>query len=502
MKRVWPLAVAPVAFLLYFFGYPLVRIISMTIGGWREALAIPGLDRVFAFTFGQAVLSTFLTLLVGLPVTAAFSRHLVPGRRWMEAVLSMPFVLPTVVVGAAFVALGFKGSFWGIVLAHVFYNVSVVIRIVGPTWTQLGHALEEAAATLGAGPVKRFRHIMLPLLAPSLGATASLVFLFTFTSFGVVVILGGLELATVEVAIWREATGMFRLGAAAALALVQLVLVSGVLYLFARIQRKRAVALPVTVLPPSKPPSALAWIWLTFGLVASMTPILLLVVGSLRVQGRWSAAAWLNSSTDLAVATGNSLLFATVATVVAVIIGGLSAWFIAKQTSGVGTLIDVLVMLPLGTSAVTIGLGMLVALDRPVDLRGSWLLVPLAHSLVAIPFVMRILVPSLRAIGGDLGDAAAVLGASPRRVWREVELPLVRRALGAAAAFAAAISIGEFGATAFLVRPASTTLPALVFRSLSRPGPLNLAAALAAASVLLVLVGGVVTMADPRRQKL
>ena len=144
--------------------------------------------------------------------------------------------------------------------------------------------------------------------------------------------------------------------------------------------------------------------------------------------------------------------------------------------------------LPLGVSAVTVGFGFLIALDEPpLDLRTSWILVPIAQALVAIPFVVRTMTPILRSIDPRLREAAATLGASPVRVWREVDLPIVARAALVAAGFAFAISLGEFGATVFIVRPEHPTLPVEIFRLLGRPGELNFGAAMAASVILMAL---------------
>ena len=111
----------------------------------------------------------------------------------------------------------------------------------------------------------------------------------------------------------------------------------------------------------------------------------------------------------------------------------------------------------------------------------------MAQALVAIPFVVRIVVPTLRAIDERQREAAALLGAPPRRVWREIDLPIALRALAVAAGFAFAISLGEFGATVFLARPDRPTLPVAIFRFLGRPGELNAAEAYALAVVLMVV---------------
>jgi thiamine transport system permease protein len=155
-------------------------------------------------------------------------------------------------------------------------------------------------------------------------------------------------------------------------------------------------------------------------------------------------------------------------------------------------------MLPLGTSAVTVGFGFLIALDkRPLDLRTSAALIPIAHAIVAIPFVVRAMVPVLRSIDPRVRDAAATLGASPARVWREVDLPVVARALTVAAGFAAAVSLGEFGATVFIARPDTPTIPVAIYRLLGRPGSANFGQAMAL-STLLMLVTAVVALAVER----
>ncbi len=148
-------------------------------------------------------------------------------------------------------------------------------------------------------------------------------------------------------------------------------------------------------------------------------------------------------------------------------------------------------MLPLGTSAVIIGFGFLVSLGSvpflPIDLRTSALLIPIAHALVALPFVVRATVPVLRSVDGRLREAAAVLGASPSRAWREIDLPIVGRAALVGAGFAFAVSLGEFGATLFIVRPDVPTMPVAIFRLLGQPGVLAFGQAMAMAVVLMIV---------------
>jgi len=194
-------------------------------------------------------------------------------------------------------------------------------------------------------------------------------------------------------------------------------------------------------------------------------------------------------------AVRNSLLFAGVATALALTLGGSASVVIARASPSATAprTLDMFLMLPLATSAVTIGFGFLITLDHPpLDLRTSPLLIPVAHALVAIPLVVRTMVPVLRAVDPRLRQAAAVLGASPVRVWREIDLPIAARAGLVAAAFAFVVSLGEFGATVFIARPDYPTLPIAIFRLLGQPGAANQGQAMAMATILLVVTGGVV----------
>ena len=202
---------------------------------------------------------------------------------------------------------------------------------------------------------------------------------------------------------------------------------------------------------------------------------------------------------DPAEAIVNSLWFAAAAVVPAVAAGLASAVVIARRPGRMGARLDTFLMLPLGTSAVTIGFGFLVAFDWPVDLRTSVWLIPLAHAVVAAPFVIRTVTPVLRSVQPRLREAASVLGASPRRVFREVELPIISRAALVGAGFAAAVSLGEFGATAFLIRPGRPTIPTAIFRLLGQPGAANLGQALALSTVLMVLTTVIIMAIDRYR---
>jgi thiamine transport system permease protein len=382
----------------------------------------------------------------------------------------------------------------------VFFNVAVVVRTVGALWSRLDPDLHDAGRVLGAGEWRVFRTVTLPLLRPAIAAAASIVFLFTFTSFGVVLILGGFRYATLEVEIYRQAVALFDLPLAASLAVVQLVGVTAALYVYSRYQERHSATWALRSESARPRPSGRTRLMVggsvVLTLVAMSVPLGVLVSRSLQ-PGSYRALFHEDSVVGVPIASaGNSLLFAVVASVVAVCIGVMASSVITGRKGTLSRWFDLTLMLPLGTSAVTIGFGFIVALGWPIDLRASFWLVPIAHALVAVPFVVRTTVPTLRSIPAEIREAARVLGASPGRVWREIDLPIVSRAALVGSAFAFVVSLGEFGATSFVARPNTATMPVMIFRLLSRPGSGSLAMAMALAVVLAGMTAAVVLWID------
>jgi thiamine transport system permease protein len=512
------LVAVPLAFLAVFFAYPVGTILArglspdagLDLQPLAEVFTDPELREVALFTLAQASLSTVLTLLVALPGAYVLARYEFPGRSLVRALVVVPFVLPTIVVATAFRAAGFDRGLQAILIAHVFFNYAVVVRIVGSMWSHLDPRQEEAARMLGAGRIRTFLAVTLPALRPAIVAAASIVFLFAFTSFGIILVLGGPSYSTIETEIYRQTVDFLNLPLAAALTIVQLVAVTALVLISGGAQGRQAIALH---LRPAAEVMKRASTWgsraLLGGNLVLMAvllggPIAVLVNESFRGSGEgWSlnsyrALSELRRGSSLFVppveAIRNSLVFGVLATLLALVVGGMASVALShRRTRG----LDTLLMLPLGVSAVTVGFGFLVALDEPpLDLRSSPMLIPIAHALVAIPFVVRVMLPTLRSIDPRLREAATTLGASPGRVWREVDLPIVARALLVAGGFAFAISLGEFGATIFIARPDYPTLPVVIFRLLGQPGALNFGAAMAASTILMALTAVAILVLD------
>ncbi|MFC7726614.1 ABC transporter permease [Nocardioides sp. GCM10028917] len=493
-------------------------------GAVLDVLARPRVHRVAWFTVWTSGLATLLAVALGLPAAYALHRLALPGRTAVRAALLVPFVLPTVVVGVAFRQLlgeggplgflGLDGTPVAIVCGLVFFNVAVVVRTVGVAWESLDPRPGQAAAALGASPWQVLRTVTLPALRPAIVGAASIVFLFCATAFGIVLTLGGVRYSTVETEIYLLTTTVFDLQAAAALSVLQIVVVVGLLALSARLRAtpdptaQRAVT-PVRAVRPSDAPVVGATL-LVLG--AMLLPILTLVLGSLSVGDGWGLDNYraLTTAGDdevllvpVTAALATSLRTAVDAMWMALLVGGLVSLIVTRRSHSVGerrvrSTLDGFFMLPLGVSAVTLGFGFLITLDEPpLDLRDSPLLVPMAQALVALPLVVRTLAPVLGGIDDRQRQAAASLGASPWRTLLTVDLPAVWKPVLAACGFAFAVSLGEFGATSFLARDTDPTLPIVIFRLIGHPGEMNYGMALAA-SVVLAGVTAVVVLAVER----
>ncbi|WP_291754110.1 iron ABC transporter permease [Cellulomonas sp. 73-92] len=542
----------PLVFLAVFFAWPVVAMVGrgfvssgrLDLGAFSEVFSRARTWRIVWLTLAQASLGTVVSGLLGVPGAYLLYRCRFAGRGFLRAFVTVPFVLPTVVVGVAFRSLlapggllaflHLDGTFTAIVAALVFFNYGLVVRTVGGLWERLDPRAEQAARALGASPWRALGTVTLPALAPAIAGAASLTFLFCATAFGTVLVLGGLRFGTVETEIWIQTTQFLDLRAAAVLSVVQLVVVVGALLVAgrARSRNERALSLAAPVSSAHAPslfprrPSRLprpraggagpddlrgldrvAAAATALAITFLALPLVGLVVRSLRTPDGWGLANYAALSRPAGAlpvsvwdATVTSLRVALDATVLSLVVGGLVALVVSRRprAGAVRRLVaglDAAFMLPLGVSAVTVGFGFLLVMDRPfgldVDLRTSPLLVPVAQAVVAVPLVVRTVLPVLRAIDPRQRQVAATLGASPARVVSTVDGPVALRAIGLAAGLAFAASLGEFGATSFLARPDRPTLPVLVYRLIGRPGVETYGMALAA-SVVLALVTALV----------
>lgn len=521
--------VLPAAFLLFFFLVPLAKIL-LVMAERSGVVSTNAILQPLWFTIWQAALSMLLTLVLGLPASFIFARYNFAGKGALRLLTTLPFILPTVVVAAGFTALlgprglvngwlmqvfnfdnppiAFMNTLGAILIAHVFYNTSVVIRVVGSALVQFDPRIEEAGRVLGGSPWRVFREVTLPLLRPSILVAALMVFLFDFTSFGVILLLGGPKFATLEVSIYTQTLSMLNLRMAGLLSFIQLACTFGITLLYTRLNGKRSIPLMPRLkgegvrTPKGIFEKTAIGLMIAILLVLLVSPLAALAMKSvLQTDAATQASSltlayyrelFINRNDAFfyvppARAALNSLLYAAVTVLISVGLGLTASYALVRQR-GLKRWLDPLIMLPLGTSAVTLGLGFLITFNKPpLDVSSFPLLIPLAHSLVALPFVVRTIQPALVSIPAHLSESAASLGASPWRVWREVELPIIRRAVMVGVIFSFTLSLGEFGATSFLARPDTPTLPVAIYRFLSQPGAMNYGQAMAMATLLMLV---------------
>jgi thiamine transport system permease protein len=539
----------PLAFFGVFYFYPLGAILAKSVGPqmWATWIAADTWQ-VVAFTFGQAALSTLLTVVVGLPGAYLLARYKFRGQGWLRALTAVPFVMPTLVVAAGFnallgprgwinlglAALGagpirLTGTLAAILLAHVFYNTTIILRLVGDYWSHLDPRLTQAARVLGAHPARAFLTVTLPLLAPALLTAGLLVFIFNFTSFGVILVLGGPNFATLEVEIYRRLFAVPDLPGAAALTLMQLACTFALAGLYTQLAARQPA---FTNLRSSEfVRRALTTRRQKLMALLILAPLLGLLVAPLaaltaRSLTRFEADRGQRPPAQPALtldyyralfenergqaffvtpieALGNSARYAGLTVVLSLALGLPTAWaFSQPRRNRLSRLIEAALLLPLGTSAVTLGLGFLIAFSRPpLNLRASPWLIPLAHTLIAFPFVTRALLPIWRSLRPSWRAAAATLGASPAETWLRIDLPLIGRAILVAAAFAFAVSLGEFGATALLTRPELPTAAATLYKFIGQPGALNYGRALALSVLLMLATAGSILVIERARLK-
>ena len=529
----WLLLSLPLVFLALFYFYPLIKIVIISFAPegvfepekLKQLTSSDNYYRILRFTFWQAGLSTLLTLTLALPGAYIFARFNFPGKNILQALMTVPFVLPTVVTAAAFRALlgsgglinswlmtGFSLSSPPIridqtviffLLAHVFYNYTLVLRIVSSYWRQLNPHQQQAARMLGASPWQTFIRITLPQLMPAIGSAGLLVFIFCFTSFGVVLILGGPGCATIEVEIYRQAVQLFNLPMAAALSLIQIIINFILMWLHAQLTRKNRVGFfsnsrgRRTKEAESTLQKTILYANILFMVILLLAPLSALILRSFIGEHGFTLAYYtaLFTTDTRSVffvppidAVRNSIGFGLTAMCIALILGIFASSYLASARGRNATFWDAIIMLPLATSAVTLGFGYIITLNSPpLNLRDSLALIPIAHGLVAFPFVVRCILPALRQIPQTLREAAMLLGGSPYQVWRRIVLPLIRRPVIVGSIFAFSISMGEFGASAFIARPHTATMPVAIFRFLGQPGDMNYGQAMAMSTILMLV---------------
>ncbi len=475
---------------------PLVAVLWRSEG--VSALAAPDLSAI-RFTILQALLSALVSVVLAVPVARALARRRFPGRSTLIGLMGAPFILPVIVavlgllaifgrrgfLNAGLEALGLPGieiyGLHGVVLAHVFFNLPLAVRLLLQGWLAIPAERFRLAATLGFTSRDIARHMEWPMLRAIAPGAFLVIFLICTTSFAVALILGGGPRATtVELAIYQAFRYEFDLGRAALLGLVQVAIcvVAGIMVLWVRVPSGIGTGLDR---PVDRYDGQGRWIQLQDGSVIALAA-LFLILPILAVALKGATGLW-SLPVSVWQAALRSVLLSLATAGIAVGLSLPMAILIAKgRVKGV---LETIGALSIAVSPLVIGTGLFLILRPYMAPQSSALPVTgLVNALAALPFLLRALVPAIEQAEAGYGRLADSLGMSGWQRMRHVLLPRIRRPLGFSAGLAAAMSMGDLGVITLFAAPQQGTLPLEMYRLM---GAFRTHDAQAAALLLLFL---------------
>ncbi len=471
--------------------------------------ADPFILRVVVFTLWQAALSAVLSLAFAVPVARALARQQrFFGRQFLLRLFALPLALPALVIVLGIVGVwgrqgwlmgpfakaGLDFSIFGlagILLAHVFFNMPLAVRLLLARLESIPAENWRLSAQLGLPGRAVFRLIEWPVLKPALAGVGGLVFMLCLASFTVVLTLGGgPKSTTIEVAIYQALRFDFDPAQAVFLALLQLGL-TGVLLLALRRFLLMVPLNPRLRLADMRVDGGGVYARLADGAVIVLAAaFLLLPLASMTVAGLGADFVRLAGEQSLWRALFASFYIAALASLLCHAI----TWPLIKAAQAGGSVFAaisemsasaILVMPP-----VVLGAGWFVLLHGTGNVFGiSAIVVIVINALMAMPFVYRILAPEMAEAGRSTGRLCANLGISGFARFRIVEWPMLKRPLALSFGFAMALSMGDLGVIALFGSQDLVTLPLLL---LQRMGAYRSADAAGIALLLGILCLGLV----------
>ncbi len=489
----------PILLLTVFILCPvlIVTLQGFTSGtSFLDVVASPAIQFTIIFTFSQAILSTIMAVCIGLPGAFLIARLRFRGKSLVKAMMIVPFVLPPIVVVVGFLQMfgpygvidsilmwiqGSSSSVFnlakgvpGIILAHTFYNVPLVLLMVSASLERLNPEIEESAEILGATPLQRLRRITLPHIMPSLLAAAVLTFMFCFMSFPIVLAFGQGVYLTIEAQIYN-AFRIFDYGQASSLTLIQIVVTLSLAFVYVKLGTREDDSGPTASIKTT-----------TFSryrlaerclIIGYLVLIVVLVLGPIATITRASVfdpmaqTYTFDGFTNLFTAGSwylvNSLFYAGLATMFAVVLGVPLAIAIRSKSKTVPTLASTMILLPLGISSVTVAYGLVLVIAVPLGLiTNPWPIIVVAQTIIGLPFSARAIEIAMSKIDSAILEQADSLGASRIQRLLFVELPLLAPGILVGGVFAFAMAIGEMSATLFIALPQNYTLAVAIYHYL------------------------------------
>lgn len=483
----------------------------------ETVLSDPIYQKVIWFTFYQALLSTALTIILALPGSYLLSRYSFPGKRVILAASLVPFVIPSLVLAVGLIAIfGWSGSMNGltgmieglvnveitridlvgtrtiILIGHIFFNFPIALRILHARYMNMDQDLSKASRSLGAGKIRTFFSVTLPQMKYSLLAASSLIFTFCFLSFGIVVMLGGLN-HTIEVELKSLFTGLTveKFHHAGALLIIETVIVlfTTLVYVWSSSRETSRAEIAFrnqgnegNRMGPWQRIGVLLYILIIFVMV--IYPLLIIFIRSFFGNGTildapslefYRAILSMQKQPETSVSPvdsiRNSLMFGLLTMIFSLPLSYLTARAMKLRGGVSKRTLDMLLLFPLGASSIALGYGLVKTYSvGPIEITGTWYIIVLVHLVIAYPIGARSIYSSMMSIPSDIKRASRSLGASPLETFIRIELPLLMPGILVAAVFAFAVSMGELGATLMVSGPEFETMPIYLYDTIEGAG--------------------------------
>ncbi|MHA1596656.1 MAG: ABC transporter permease [Candidatus Asgardarchaeia archaeon] len=505
----------PIFFIFFFFYYPLLNVFkdaffvgsNFTLDNFLGIISNKLNQKVILFTLYQAFLSMLLTIILGLPLSFLISKYDFKGKEFIRALILVPFILPPIVVAHGFILffgrdgllnrillgislvekpMDFEGIML-ILLAHSFYNIPLVVQMVSSSLERIPEEVEEAAESLGTPPLRKFFRITLPYIRNSILSSALLTFIFCLLSFTIVLSLGGVKYMTVEVQIYSLYKFLFSPERASGLAIIQILTAAVASYTYLRLQGdekyRRAILglhkrekVKISFKNVMNVKGILILTYLILITILLSGPIFSVIYYSFFdiVSGEFSLSGYeriftgefseyLGTSPISSIV--NTIFFASLSLFLSITLGTIAAYSISRANCSGKNLYNLLILIPIGTSSMSLALGLIRTYgDFPILKENSWVFIVLSHTILGLPFVTRSILNSLERIDRNLIDASDSLGSSRFDTFFTVELPLIYPSFVTGSVFSFAMSIGEMSMALFFSSPRTMTMTVSMYR--------------------------------------
>lgn len=474
---------------------------------WKQVWQDSYLQHVVVFSFSQAFLSALLSMIIGLVFARAFFYQKFWGKSFLLKVFSLTFVLPALVVVLGLLGIyghsGWLANFcillgvdWkpniyglsGILIAHLFFNIPLASRVFLQALSSIPNQQRQLGAQLMIRGWQFIRIIEWSYIRPQILPTFALIFMLCFTSFTIVLTLGGgPRYTTLEVAIYQAILFEFDLPKAAIFAVLQCLFCIGLLGISSLFSSKTLMPLNLCHFWQDKQSSAVK-IWQVFCLTIVLSFLLLPLIYMIVSGLQWDIWKIIGQNMQLWQAFIYSLIIAPSSALCAIIFS-LTLLFLARYLAWrkyryLANMVTNIGMIVLAIPTLVVALGLFIYLQNiKFQQWHLFLIVVLCNSLVAMPFIMRTLSAPMLSIM-QYEQLCQSLGMRGWKRWYTVEWPLLSSPIRYAFALACALSLGDFTAIALFGNQEFTSLPYLLYQQL---GSYQINEASVTALILLLL---------------